>query len=350
MSPAPFSKLTPIQDAAQPLLRLASQVTGMETSFSSVCWMERGRRLLLAGNDEACEVATGITVDWHENFCRPSSIRGSASDYSSVTVPATAAALGIRSFCAVPVLAGESAIGTLCTASQRKMVLSNQQIDGLKLVAESLQKLLAVERDRALALLQADRAAQDLGDARTAATRYAVTSQRMERLAHTDSLTGLSNRRAFMGRWNEALAREHLPLGLILVDADGFKLVNDTFGHIKGDAVLRAIGAALLIVARSPDIVARLGGDEFAFVTRDGNADSLLAKAGQIQVFFAEVAAELGVATTLSIGIVSSEDCTPERMLAEADRAVYRSKLADGNQPKLYRRKRKAPLNRRMVR
>jgi diguanylate cyclase (GGDEF)-like protein len=106
----------------------------------------------------------------------------------------------------------------------------------------------------------------------------------------------------------------------------------------------------LLIVARSPDIVARLGGDEFAFATTDSDRSRLLAKAEGIQVAFAEVAAELGVATTLSIGIVSSEDCTPERMLAEADKAVYRSKLADGNQPKLYRRKRKTPQNRRMVR
>jgi diguanylate cyclase (GGDEF)-like protein len=345
-----LANLVPIQAAAQPLLRLAGQISGMETIFSSVCWMERGRRLLLTGTEDAHELATGVTASWHESFCRPANLRASAPGFASIEVPASAAAVGIRSFCAVPILVGDSAIGTLCTASKSHLVLDDCQVDGIRLVAESLQKLLAVERDRGLALLQADRSAQDLVDARSAANHHAATSVRMERLAHTDSLTGLSNRRAFMGRWNEALARDQLPLGLILIDADGFKVVNDTFGHIKGDAVLRAISAALLVVARTPDIVARLGGDEFAFATTDSDGGSLLAKAGLIQEAFAKVAAELGVSTTLSIGIVSSEDCTPENMLAEADKAVYRSKVAEGNQPKLYRYQRPTTQNRRIVR
>jgi diguanylate cyclase (GGDEF)-like protein len=340
----------PIQAAAQPLLRLASQVSGMESSFSSVCWMERGRRLLLTGDDSAHELAVEVTATWHESFCRPANLRALAPGFASLEVPVSAAEAGIRSFCAVPILVGDSAIGTLCTASTRHLVLDDRQVAGMKLVAESLQRLLAVERDRGLAIQRADQSVQELADARRAANHHAAVSVRMERLAHTDALTGLSNRRAFMGRWNEALARQRLPLGLILIDADGFKVVNDTFGHIKGDAVLRAIGAALLIVARSPDIVARLGGDEFAFATTDSDGGSLLAKAGLIQEAFAKVASELGVATTLSIGIVSSEDCTPADMLAEADKAVYRSKLAAGNMPKLYRRKRPALQNRRIVR
>jgi diguanylate cyclase (GGDEF)-like protein len=350
MSPTPKPHPTPIHDAARPLLRLAGQVSGMETAFASICWMERGRRLLLSADEQACGVATGITAHWHETFCRPSSLRDAQPGLSSTIVPESAAAAGIQSFCAVPILVGDSAIGTLCTASRRAMELAPEQIDGLKLVAESLQKLLAVERDRGLALMQADRVVQDLEDARRATAHHAAASLRMERLAHTDSLTGLANRRAFMARWSDSLAREKLPLGLILIDADGFKLVNDTFGHLKGDAVLLAISAALMTVARSPDIVARLGGDEFAFATADGDPAKLLAKAEGIQVAFAEVAAELGVATTLSIGIVSSEDCTPDRMIVEADKAVYRSKLAHGNQPTLYRRNRKPPKNRRMVR
>jgi diguanylate cyclase (GGDEF)-like protein len=350
MSSTTHPRSSPFQDAARARLRLAAQLSGMETAFASVCWMERGRRLLLSADEQACDVATGITAHWHETFCRPSSLRDALSDLLSTAVPESAAKAGIQSFCAVPILVGDSAIGTLCTASRRAMELSPGQIDGLKLVAGSLQKLFAVERDRGLALLQAERAGDDLEDARRATAHHAAESLRMERLAHTDSLTGLANRRAFMARWSEALSREKLPLGLILIDADGFKLVNDTFGHLKGDAVLLAISAALMTVARSPDIVARLGGDEFAFATADGDPAHLLAKAEGIQVAFAEVAAELGVATTLSIGIVSSEDCTPDRMIVEADKAVYRSKLAHGNLPNLYRRSRKPAKNRRMVR
>ncbi|MEO7252272.1 MAG: GGDEF domain-containing protein, partial [Arenimonas sp.] len=178
----------------------------------------------------------------------------------------------------------------------------------------------------------------DARDARLESRRHAQDSERMELLAHTDVLTGLPNRRAFISRWEDELARSArraYPLGLLLIDADRFKSVNDHFGHSKGDAVLRAIGAALQEVARSEDSAARLGGDEFALVVSHCHGQALLAMAANIRRMFAQATAQLGVDTTLSIGIVSSDTCPRLRMLAEADAELYRSKAAGGDRAQM---------------
>ncbi|MBA4358940.1 MAG: GGDEF domain-containing protein, partial [Desulfovibrio sp.] len=97
----------------------------------------------------------------------------------------------------------------------------------------------------------------------------ALNSLRLRLLATTDQLTGLYTR----GHFNEALDQElkvaqylGVPLSLIMVDADHFKAVNDTYGHPAGDAVLAALGRALKANSRASDVSARLGGEEFALL------------------------------------------------------------------------------------
>lgn len=211
---------------------------------------------------------------------------------------------------------------------------SEADLDAVPLIAEALEGLAEVERDTALSHSRVASAELETVEARHATKRHAFRSQQMEQLANTDPLTDMPNRRAFMARWDEELVRsaeENYPIGLLLLDADRFKTVNDTEGHEMGDAVLRAIGASLLTVVGPHDIVARLGGDEFALLTTRTGSDDLQALAGKIGGQFQIIATELGVDTTLSIGMVSSEDCPRERMLADADRALYRSKEAGGN-------------------
>jgi diguanylate cyclase (GGDEF)-like protein len=93
--------------------------------------------------------------------------------------------------------------------------------------------------------------------------------QALERLAHTDELTGLFNRRGFENRMKLALAearrREERGV-LVYIDLDGFKPINDNFGHAAGDEVLRHVAAMLAASIRDTDAVARLGGDEFAML------------------------------------------------------------------------------------
>jgi diguanylate cyclase (GGDEF)-like protein len=139
--------------------------------------------------------------------------------------------------------------------------------------------------------------------------------------------------------WEENLVRSgrlQYPIALLLMDADRFKSVNDTQGHLVGDMVLRAIGEAVQAVTTSASLAARLGGDEFAIAISHANDRDLLATAAEIRRAFAVAIAKLGVDTTLSIGIASSEDCPRHQLFAAADSALYRSKAAGGDRAEVF--------------
>lgn len=317
---------------------LAQNITGMESTFvTSINWDALSQTILYSKNQGALNVVEGVSMDWHDSMCRSLLLSGVVQSClvgTEVTATSWAVANRIQTFFAVPILMGDTPIGTACGASRQKIDLDETRLGGARLIAEAMQRLLEVERDTSAAHARAEAAERDAVEARSAAKRHAVHSQQMERLAHTDALTGLPNRRAFMARWESELIRsghKDYPIGLMLLDADRFKAVNDTEGHAMGDAVLGAISATLMVITRSPDVVARLGGDEFALLTTHTDSAHLEGLAEKIGDQFQVVAAELGVDTTLSIGMVSSEHCPRERMLAYADQALYRSKDAGGN-------------------
>ncbi|MGY1650002.1 putative bifunctional diguanylate cyclase/phosphodiesterase [Geodermatophilus sp. SYSU D01119] len=114
-------------------------------------------------------------------------------------------------------------------------------------------------------------------------TERRASHRELERLAYTDSLTGLPNRARFMGALDAALARagRGSRACVLLVDLDGFKAVNDVAGHDAGDRLLVDVAATLRAEARGTDLVARLGGDEFALVV-DGGPDEALALAERL--------------------------------------------------------------------
>ena len=338
--------LTPsaLEQAARPLLLLAQNISGVESTFiTSIDWDALNQTILFSRNQGALDVVEGVVLDWQDSMCRSLLVDGVTQSCAvgiDVTATTWAVANRIQTFFAVPILAGETPIGTVCGASQKKIELDDTQLHGIHLIAEALQRLFEVERDAALAHTRAEKAERDAAEARTATRRHAVQAQQMERLAHTDALTGLPNRRAFMARWESELIQsghEDYPIGLMLLDADRFKSVNDTEGHAMGDAVLQAIGATLLLLSRSADVVARLGGDEFALLTTHTSSAHLEHLAEKIGNQFQVVAAELGVDTTLSIGMVSSEHRPREQMLVDADQALYRSKEAGGNVARIAR-------------
>jgi diguanylate cyclase len=323
---------SPLERAARPLLSLAGNLSGLESTFvTTIDGDARSQTVLYSSNRGvldvvAGEILSGITIE--------------SADAITLSAMPWAAAQQIRTLVGVPILDRAVPIGLLCGASRGKVVLDATQREGFRLLADALQPLLAIERDTALVHARAEAAERAADEARRAAKRHAVHSQQMERLAHTDALTGLPNRRAFMTRWETELKRSSrgdYAVGLMLLDADRFKNVNDTEGHAMGDAVLRAIGATLMVVVRPPDVAARLGGDEFALLTTRTDSIHLETLAAKIGEQFQLVARELGVDTTLSIGMVSSEHCPPERMLADADKALYRSKGAGGNASRMFR-------------
>jgi diguanylate cyclase len=161
--------------------------------------------------------------------------------------------------------------------------------------------------------------------------RDARLANEAQRLSRTDDLTGLGNRRAVMERL--ALSEER-PLALLLIDLNGFKAVNDTFGHPEGDRLLAQVGRRLADVLPQADLVARLGGDEFAIVCQDMDAASLSRQAEKLLDAMRAplpIADDLGLTVSLAIGIASSH---PERvdgteLMRRADVAMYRAKSAE---------------------
>jgi diguanylate cyclase (GGDEF)-like protein len=141
--------------------------------------------------------------------------------------------------------------------------------------------------------------------------------------AATDPLTGLGHHATF----HEALAHTHRrpQTAVVLVDVDGFKRLNDTFGHQHGDQVLRAIAAALNSALRRGDTLFRIGGDEFAALLAVASAEEALEAGTRLRA--AVVAARLGV--TVSIGVAVPRDGESDAALLDrADRALYRVKAA----------------------
>jgi two-component system cell cycle response regulator len=156
-----------------------------------------------------------------------------------------------------------------------------------------------------------------------------------ERLAMTDALTGVFNRR----RFTDVLRREwatskryNTPLSLLLIDVDRFKLVNDTDGHAAGDDVLRAIADLISASIREVDVAARYGGDEFAVLLPHTAPDKATVVADRMREKLTRVRGNLRGAAqqiSLSIGIAGIEDpelTAAEDMLEAADRALYDAK------------------------
>lgn len=173
-------------------------------------------------------------------------------------------------------------------------------------------------------------------------TERRASEERIRHLAHHDPLTGLPNRTVFWDRLEQALARSRRErdgasrLGLLYIDLDNFKPVNDTLGHQAGDQLLQAAAGRMLGSLRSSDTVARLGGDEFAVLLPSIEASEDALRVGEkIRLALAEPY-DLGgqvIAVSSSIGVaVWPDDGSSGAELAKnADDAMYRAKASGRN-------------------
>jgi diguanylate cyclase (GGDEF)-like protein len=169
--------------------------------------------------------------------------------------------------------------------------------------------------------------------------QYAIERKRAEvELAHRalhDPLTGLPNRTYFLEQLEAGLARSArrgLRVGVLFLDLDGFKSVNDNHGHSAGDAVLAAVAVRLEGIIRPSDTLARFGGDEFVLLCEDlAGVGDVAALAGRL-VKEMEAPFEIGdghISVGLSIGIVSArggKGASAEALIRDADRMMYRAK------------------------
>ena len=137
-------------------------------------------------------------------------------------------------------------------------------------------------------------------------------------MAERDSLTGVSNRRAFDAALERA-AQTREPYALILIDLDDFKRINDEHGHPAGDEVLREVAAAAAGIARKGDTVARIGGDEFAVLAPGAGASGVLR-------LLRELRDAIEFPATLAAGLVPDDALTPEELVAHADARLLAQK------------------------
>lgn len=180
-------------------------------------------------------------------------------------------------------------------------------------------------------------------------TEHKELVQRIERLAYYDPLTDLPNRRLLMNRLGEAAkisGRRRRHGGLLFLDLDGFKRINDTYGHDAGDVYITKIARCLESSLRESDTIARLGGDEFVILLHDLDADCEGAKYDASMVA-TKIMANLRRGVELN-GIVQPVGCsvgitvfkgsaeTPDTLIKNADKAMYAAKDKGGNSFLIY--------------
>ncbi|MCX7597240.1 MAG: GGDEF domain-containing protein, partial [Armatimonadetes bacterium] len=165
--------------------------------------------------------------------------------------------------------------------------------------------------------------------------RLREREKELERLATTDELTGLYNRRIFFERLVAEMDR-HLrygrPLALLVIDLDNFKQINDTYGHQVGDQVLAALGQVLREYVRTTDTVARYGGEEFAVLVPETHLEGAAVAAERLRQCV-QAATLAPVPMTVSIGVAAVPPCLPDpdALMAAADAALYQAKRTGKN-------------------
>ncbi len=170
-----------------------------------------------------------------------------------------------------------------------------------------------------------------------------IRNEELKKLAHYDSLTSLFNRHSFQEHFESQLliaARQESALPLLIIDIDHFKLVNDRFGHLKGDEVLRSVAHVIRDTVRDSDLAARFGGDEFVILLFD-TAEESSVNAGERFHAAIESHARSDCAVTVSVGAATfsntkngdktlSQQCN--KLLDQADKALYFAKENGRNQ------------------
>ncbi len=167
------------------------------------------------------------------------------------------------------------------------------------------------------------------------------SNERLEALANSDPLTGLSNRRqleAILDRESRSAERYRHPLSVVMVDIDHFKRVNDEWGHAAGDAVLVGVAKTLAGGARATDYVARFGGEEMTLVFPHTGAEGALIATERLRERIAEgvhISGDSRISVTASFGIATQPPdgvaIPPAELMRRADRALYDAKRLGRN-------------------
>jgi diguanylate cyclase (GGDEF)-like protein/PAS domain S-box-containing protein len=175
-------------------------------------------------------------------------------------------------------------------------------------------------------------------------TELKRTQEQVERLAFRDQLTDLPNRMLVGDRLAQAIAgaqRSQRKVGVVMLDLDRFKNVNDSLGHARGDELLRAVAGRLVRLVREVDTVARTGGDEFTLVLRDVKGARDIVPLGDkiLSLFrqpFDALDREVYLAASMGVAVYPSDGAAAHELLENADTAMRRAKRDGGNTYRFY--------------
>ena len=239
-----------LEGLVRQLLEMLELVTNMESTYLTRIEPDGSfQHIIFARNSRQMQIPEGLSVPWGDTLCKRALDEGRryTCDVANVWGDSQAAkALGITTYVSTPVtLADGSLYGTLCAASSEHRVLNERSEQVLQLFAQ----LIAQQ-------IQNERLLQQLQQANVALTAS----------SYTDELTGLPNRRAVFEQlpklFSNARDDAHYVL-LAFADLDGFKQINDVYGHEAGDDFLFAVGERLKNGVPPHDVIGRVGGDEF---------------------------------------------------------------------------------------
>src|SRR5881397_256124 len=168
------------------------------------------------------------------------------------------------------------------------------------------------------------------------AIRHAQLFAAQEENALTDELTKLPNRRAFAQQFlleMQRARRHHNSIAFLMIDLDRFKQVNDTYGHLNGDAVLAELAQILVTGARDSDVCARYGGEEFALILHETTESGARVLAERIRAKVAAATFPGGLKLTISVGVAATDDAALfTQLIDRADQALYVAKHGGRNQ------------------
>lgn len=204
--------------------------------------------------------------------------------------------------------------------------------DGTTIPVEVHSRVIELGREKVIASI-----ARDITERKTA-------EKAIKRLAYHDSTTGLPNRILFMDRLKKAIAiakRNKEMLAVLFLDLDNFKTVNDTFGHSRGDKLLKAVSERLKKVSREADTIARLGGDEFTIlITQVSKKEDVVKVIRRIiealEPPFQISGNEFYVTASVGVAIYPDDGEDAETLLKNADIAMYRAKESGKNNYQLF--------------
>lgn len=318
-----------LEALTRPFLAMLEEATGLESTYLTIIDLDAGTQsILYAHNTQAMQIPENLTVPWQDTLCKRAQDEGRryTEDVSAYWGDSeAAAALGIKTYLSTPVYAGDGVLfGTLCAASSSAHKVDDHAQRVLTLFAALIG--WQVERERLMAQL------------------LSFNSQ-LSDLATTDELTHLPNRRLLLDllqRQIEQANRDNRTILVGFIDMDGFKVINDTYGHNVGDHFLAAMANQLRQTLRQQDIIARYGGDEFAVVGPGPSMNEDTESA--LKVFIDRIASatqgDFNCAQTIihyggaSVGGILVQPNTLDAVAAlkQADEAMYKVKQTRRNQ------------------